>query len=95
MLAQAGWLLGIGVALGLGVGRAIVVYLERVGIPGLDAAAAFSVGGFSIGAGVTGRFEPGQLTFATGTVLVAGMLAALIPAWRAWRLEPVEALRHR
>ena len=95
VLAQAGWLLGIGVALGLVAGRAIVFYLERAGIPGLDASAAFSVGGFSIGAGVTGRFEASQLAFAVGTVLAAGMLAALIPAWRAWRLEPVEALRHR
>lgn len=95
VLVQAAWLLGIGIALGLAAGRAIVLYLERAGIPGLDASAAFSVGGFSIGAGVTGRFEPGQLGFAVTTVLAAGMLAALVPAWRAWRLEPVEALRHR
>lgn len=95
VLVQAAWLLGIGIALGLAAGRAIVLYLERAGIPGLDASAAFSVGGFSIGAGVSGRFEPGQLGFAVTTVLTAGMLAALIPAWRAWRLEPVEALRHR
>ncbi len=95
VLAQAGLLLGFGVAIGAVLGRAAGSYIEHVGIPGLDAAAAFSVAGFSIGAGVTGHFEPAQLPIAIGVVLAAGLAAASLPAWRAARLEPARVLSHR
>ncbi|MFN7950879.1 MAG: FtsX-like permease family protein [bacterium] len=95
VLAQAAWLLGIGVLMGAVLGAAVAIHLTRAGIPGLDAAAAFSVGGFSIGDGVRGRFEASQVVIAASVVLGAGLIAAVLPAWRAWRLEPVAALRHR
>ncbi len=95
VFAQALCLLGTGVGIGALLGAAVAIHITRVGIPGLDAAAAFSVSGFSIGEGLRGRFEPSQVLVAAAVVLGAGLVAAALPAWRAWRLEPVAALRHR
>ena len=40
------------------------------------------------------RFGPKWPTVVTFTVLVAGMIGGLYPAWRATRMRPVEALRY-
>jgi lipoprotein-releasing system permease protein len=38
--------------------------------------------------------HPSLVVAATVLATVAGMGAALVPAWRASRLDPVEAIRH-
>jgi lipoprotein-releasing system permease protein len=38
--------------------------------------------------------QPGDIAFICGTAFVTCLLAGLFPAWKASRLQPVEALRH-
>lgn len=40
------------------------------------------------------RIEPGDLLLICGSALVICVLAGVLPAWNAGRLQPVEALRH-
>jgi lipoprotein-releasing system permease protein len=40
------------------------------------------------------KIEPSDLIFVIGTAVMISLLATLYPAWKASRLEPVEALRY-
>jgi ABC-type antimicrobial peptide transport system permease subunit len=76
-----GMVLGDGlklVALGLGVG-----VIGAVALSGLLASQLF---------GVNPR-EPGIYAAVTTTLLVVGLVASFIPAWRATRVDPVIAMR--
>ena len=37
---------------------------------------------------------PGDIALICGSAFVICILGGVIPAWRAWRLKPVEALRY-
>ena len=39
-------------------------------------------------------WEPGTFVTAIGLALVLGLLGGFYPAWRASKLQPVEALRY-
>jgi putative ABC transport system permease protein len=40
------------------------------------------------------QYSPGLFVQALGTALVLGIVGGVYPAWRASRLQPVEALRY-
>lgn len=90
---------GIRMALGAGPGRVLGEVVGGGMVP-----VAIGVGGGLLGAialsRVLGRFlyevaptDPLSLSLAGGALLGAGVLAALLPGWRAGRVSPVEALR--
>ena len=39
-------------------------------------------------------YDPPTLVIVTAVMLGVGLLASLVPAWRAVRVEPMEVLRH-
>jgi predicted permease len=92
----------IGIRMALGASRqnvvAIVlrqtVALSAIGtVLGLLCAVALTRGANSLLFGV-GPTEPGLLFIATALLIGIGLLASCIPAWRAARIAPTEALRY-
>lgn len=88
-----GLLLGVaGVAVGLALGSLGVAWLATRGVYLGDISAL--AGGMAIGSTMYGRFVPGTFAaLAVGTWLVV-LLASLVPAWYASRLQPADALHH-
>lgn len=70
---------GAGGLLGTGLGYGLLVLITRV-------TSIYGVSTANVGADL--------LLQATGVVLVLGLVGGLYPAWRASRLQPVEALRY-
>lgn len=70
--------------LGLGLGVGVAGQLEKIlsDFPGLPAAIRFFV------------LEPGRVAAAGGGILLAGVVAALVPAWRAMN-APIATTLHR
>ncbi|HET9522432.1 MAG TPA: ABC transporter permease [Candidatus Limnocylindrales bacterium] len=79
LVAEAGLIGLIGGLLGLGLGAAVVVLAN-------DAGRASGTVLFDL--------TPGTAVFALTFSTVLGMLAGIIPAWSAARLDPVSALRY-
>ena len=50
--------------------------------------------GRQIGLVLSPRLEPGQIFLISGIVILVSILAALQPAYKASRMEPINALRH-
>jgi lipoprotein-releasing system permease protein len=44
--------------------------------------------------GVPAKMQAGEVAFIVGSALIMSFLATIYPAWRAARLDPVEALRY-
>ena len=78
-LAEAAVIGAIGGLLGLGIGAAIVDSINRSGMMGTTELFL-----------LTPRLAAGAVLFS----FVLGVLAGLYPAWRAARLDPVQALRY-
>jgi putative ABC transport system permease protein len=51
-------------------------------------------GWFSIDAGLPAKLHVGAIFLSLGVSVLVGMVFGLYPAWRAARLDPIEALRH-
>ena len=81
----------IGAGIGMALGLAIILFFSRVGItfPGIDAMAAQ----YNLPARIYPQFSWIGLLVGPGIVLLGSVLAAILPAARLRRMEPVEAMR--
>jgi putative ABC transport system permease protein len=79
LVAEAGVIGFIGGLLGLGLGALVVVIANEAG---------------RSGGTVLFDLTPQTAAFAVGFSTILGMLAGIIPAWSAARLDPVSALRY-
>jgi putative ABC transport system permease protein len=79
LVTEAGVIGLIGGLLGLGLGAAVVVIANELG---------------RSGGTVLFDLTPTTAAFAVGFSTILGMLAGVIPAWSAARLDPVSALRY-
>ena len=79
LVAEAGVIGLIGGVLGLGLGAIVVVLANEAG---------------RSGGTVLFDLTPGTAAFAVGFSTILGMIAGIIPAWTAARLDPVSALRY-
>ena len=79
LVAEAGLIGLIGGLLGLGLGALVVYFANEAG---------------RSGGTVLFDLTPGTALFAVGFSTILGMLAGIIPAWSAARLDPVSALRY-
>jgi putative ABC transport system permease protein len=79
LVAEAGLIGVIGGVLGLGLGALVVVLANEAGrSSGL----------------ILFDLTPGTAAFAVGFSTILGMVAGIVPAWSAARLDPVQALRY-
>jgi putative ABC transport system permease protein len=79
LVAEAGVIGLIGGLLGLALGAVVVVLANEAG---------------RSGGTVLFDLTPGTAAFAVGFSTVLGMIAGIVPAWSAARLDPVSALRY-
>jgi len=86
-------LLGLaGSALGLVVGLSLVGIFHHLGI---DLSSQMdSITRFYINPVIHPEIDTDHLLITLASVLLAALLASLVPAWRAARLQPVEAIHH-
>jgi putative ABC transport system permease protein len=79
LVAEAGLIGLIGGLIGLGLGALVVVLANEAG---------------RAGGTILFDLTPGTAIFALAFSTILGMLAGVIPAWSAARLDPVAALRY-
>jgi putative ABC transport system permease protein len=79
VVTEAGLIGLIGGLLGLGLGTAVIVLANEAG---------------RASGTILFALTPGTAGFAVGFAAILGMVAGIIPAWTAARLDPVQALRH-
>jgi ABC-type lipoprotein release transport system permease subunit len=83
---------GLSSALGTAAGSAACAYLARYGV---DLTSLTSTNQyFATSHVLRAHLTPGILLAANAVTLVTALAAGLYPAWKAVKLEPVEALRH-
>ncbi|PJC69585.1 MAG: ABC transporter permease, partial [Zetaproteobacteria bacterium CG_4_8_14_3_um_filter_59_5] len=81
-----------GSALGLVVGLSLVGIFHHLGI---DLSSQMdSITRFYINPVIHPEIDTDHLLITLASVLLAALLASLVPAWRAARLQPVEAIHH-
>ena len=92
--------IGIRIALGAQAGNVIVLVVREMLLVILAGTAVGAVGGVLCGRYVESQLfgikalDPSIFAISIATLLTASLTAALIPAWRASRLDPMLALRH-
>jgi len=80
-------------SIGLAVGNTLAVLTIKPLESGIDiSAVAEGMEGMGIGATLYPALQGSDLVTSTVVVLVLGLLASLIPAWRASRFDPITAL---
>jgi ABC-type antimicrobial peptide transport system permease subunit len=90
---------GIRMALGAAPGNVLTMVVRSGMLPVVLGAAAGILASIALARVIRGfLFETSatdalSLTVAASTVLLAGVMAAVVPAWRAGSVSPVEALR--
>jgi len=86
-------LLGVaGTLAGMAIGLSLVALFQRIGI---DLSAQMdTISRFYINPVIHTEIDTDHLLTTVASVLLAALLAALVPAWRAARLQPVEAIHH-
>jgi ABC-type lipoprotein release transport system permease subunit len=89
-LLEAALLALMGIGLGILVGTAAVWYLSTVGIPIGDIGTVAE--GIALSSRLYTKVVPAEIVSLSLATLVIILLAALLPAWYAARMEPVEAL---
>src|SRR6185312_6572765 len=94
-LSQSAFIGTIGVLLGFGIGLLAVHYRNEFlyfmrHVTGLSLFPA-DVYGFTR---LPAQVVPGDILLICGSAFVICILGGVLPAWRAWRLKPVEALRY-
>ncbi len=92
VMIESGVIVVVGLAVGLGVGRLALWWLRD----GIDMS-AFGEGMKMMGGGnrIVPVLTTEDLVIVVASVLVLGFLGALYPAWRAVRIEPLDALAGR
>ncbi|MBI1909580.1 MAG: ABC transporter permease [Deltaproteobacteria bacterium] len=92
MIALESFLMtAFGSLLGIGLGAAATLYAGHTGINLSRFVQALS--NLLIGSHVYPRIDWAYLFLFVGVVMVSNILVSLYPAWRASRLEPIEAMR--
>jgi ABC-type lipoprotein release transport system permease subunit len=88
-LLESLWLLAIGIVIGNGLALLTVLPLQS----GIDVSMV-AEGMAMMGAGSTlyPVLQSGDMLLVSVVVLLLGLLASVLPAWRAARLNPVQAL---
>lgn len=94
-LSQSGFVGAVGVAAGFGLGRLLLTYRNEFldfmnRLTGFELFPA-SIYGFSR---LPALIVPRDILIICGSALLICLLGGIIPAWRAGRLKPVEALRY-
>ncbi len=94
-LSQSGFVGVVGVAAGFGLGKLLLAYRNEF-LAFMDRAVGFqlfprSIYGFDK---LPALIVPRDILLICGSALVICVLGGVIPAWRAGRLKPVEALRY-
>jgi len=86
-------MLGVGgIITGTGLGMGLIFYYQRVGI---DLSEMMdSVERFYVDTVIYTEIDADHLLITILSVLASAAIASLVPAWRASRLEPVEAIQH-
>jgi putative ABC transport system permease protein len=86
-------MLGVGgIITGTGLGMSLIFYYQHVGIDMSEM--MDSVERFYIDTVIYTEIDTDHLLITVLSVLASAALASLVPAWRASRLEPVEAIQH-
>ncbi len=91
-MLEAALLAVLGIAAGVAVATPIVLYLEGNPIP-ITGTAAQAIELWSVDPLIAFDLERRNLIVSSGIMFVVALLAALIPAFRASRGQPVDVMR--
>lgn len=85
---------GIAIGIGLALGIPALIYLERVGL-NMESLAGVSIMGIAMDPVWRAVVSPKAFAGPVFTLVAIVSLAAILPAWKAARISPLEAMRYR